>query len=241
MKISAPTVTKAIEQGLNTLGKTREEVEVNVLDEGKKGFLGFGKKDAVIEMAVKEEVKKVPASKPVPVQAEVKAKKTAPAAVKKPIETQAQTEQALREVGGYLAEITKKMGIEAQIDVTIERRDVYYNFATQQEGLLIGKHGKTLNALQLLAQNYFDKLSRRHLAIVLDVADYRKRREETLTYLAKKVGYDALEQRKRMELDSMPAYERKIIHAALADNPKLKTYSRGSDPRRYVVIEPVRR
>ena len=131
------------------------------------------------------------------------------------------------------------MGVETKIEVTVERRNVFYNFSTDQEGLLIGKHGKTLNSLQLLAQNYFDKLSFKRLNIILDVADYRERRTETLKYLAKKVAY-AISQRRRMQLDPMPAYERKVIHSALADNSKVKTYSRGAEPRRYVVIEPAR-
>lgn len=224
MKFSAQTAEQAIEKGLQELGKTREEVEIVIVSEGKKGFLGiFGGKPAEVEITPKETER-----------VEEKAETVAEP------ESEQEVEQALHEVGSYLAEVTKEMGVETKIEVTVERRDVFYNFSTDQEGLLIGKHGKTLNSLQLLAQNYFDKLSFKRLNIILDVADYRERRTETLKYLAKKVAYDAISQRRRMQLDPMPAYERKVIHSELADNSKVKTYSRGAEPRRYVVIEPAR-
>ena len=221
MKFSAQTAEQAIEKGLQELGKTREEVEIVIVSEGKKGFLGiFGGKPAEVEITPKE-------TERVEEKAETVAEPES-SDEKKGAGSEQEVEQALREVGSYLAE------------VTIEHRDVFYNFRTDQEGLLIGKHGKTLNSLQLLAQNYFDKLSFKRLNIILDVADYRERRTETLKYLAKKVAYDAISQRRRMQLDPMPAYERKVIHSALADNSKVKTYSRGAEPRRYVVIEPAR-
>lgn len=233
MKFSAQTAEQAIEKGLQELGKTREEVEIVIVSVGKKGFLGiFGGKPAEVEITPKE-------TERVEEKAETVAEPE-PSDEKKGAESEQEVEQALRKVGSYLAEVTKEMGVETKIEVTVERRDVFYNFSTDQEGLLIGKHGKTLNSLQLLAQNYFDKLSFKRLNIILDVADYRERRTETLKYLAKKVAYDAISQRRRMQLDPMPAYERKVIHSALADNSKVKTYSRGAEPRRYVVIEPAR-
>lgn len=233
MKFSAQTAEQAIEKGLQELGKTREEVEIVIVSEGKKGFLGiFGGKPSEVEITPKE-------TERVEEKAETVAEPE-PSDEKKGAESEQEVEQALREVGSYLAEVTKEMGVETKIEVTVEHRDVFYNFSTDQEGLLIGKHGKTLNALQLLAQNYFDKLSFKRLNIILDVADYRERRTETLKYLAKKVAYDAISQRRRMQLDPMPAYERKVIHSELADNSKVKTYSRGAEPRRYVVIEPAR-
>lgn len=233
MKFSAQTAEQAIEKGLQELGKTREEVEIVIVSEGKKGFLGiFGGKSAEVEITPKE-------TERVEEKAETVAEPES-SDEKKGAESEQEVEQALRKVGSYLAEVTKEMGVETKIEVTVERRDVFYNFSTDQEGLLIGKHGKTLNSLQLLAQNYFDKLSFKRLNIILDVADYRERRTETLKYLAKKVAYDAISQRRRMQLDPMPAYERKVIHSALADNSKVKTYSRGAEPRRYVVIEPAR-
>ena len=225
MKFSAQTAEQAIEKGLQEFGKTREEVEIVIISEGKKGFLGiFGGKPAEVEITPKE-------TERVEEKAETVAEPES-SDEKKGAESEQEVEQALREVGSYLAEVTKEMGVETKIEVTVERRDVFYNFSTDQEGLLIGKHGKTLNSLQLLAQNY--------LNIILDVADYRERRTETLKYLAKKVAYDAISQRRRMQLDPMPAYERKVIHSELADNSKVKTYSRGAEPRRYVVIEPAR-
>ena len=127
------------------------------------------------------------------------------------------------------------MGIKTTIDVVVEKRVVIYNFETKQEGSLIGRHGKTLNALQLLAQDFLDRKSKRKVQVILDAADYRARRKETLQFLARKVARDAIQQDQRQRLDPMPSFERKIIHAR---NTEVKTYSSGNEPRRFVVVEP---
>lgn len=240
MEYVAQSVQEAIEQGLKDLKVTRQEVDITVLQEGKKGFLGLGKQLAKVELTLKPKPQET--KKPMPQQA--------PAAEpKQPVEaqnvednkeeSQAEFEQALIDVGNYLAEITKHMGVETSIDVIPEKNTVFYDFDTKQEGLLIGKHGKTLNALQLLAQDYLDKKVKRRVKVILDVADYRARRAETLTNLANKVARDAIMKKRVQQLDPMPAYERKVIHSALADNKKIKTYSKGTEPYRSVVIEPL--
>ncbi len=169
MKFWGKTTQDAIRSGLEELHKTKAQVEVKVISEGRKGFLGFGKKPAEVELVVKEETT---------------------------------------------------------------------NFETKQEGSLIGRHGKTLNALQLLAQDFLDRKSKRKVQVILDAADYRARRKETLQFLARKVARDAIQQDQRQRLDPMPSFERKIIHAALARNTEVKTYSSGNEPRRFVVVEP---
>ncbi len=147
-------------------------------------------------------------------------------------------EDTLVALGNYLAEVTKNMGIKTTINVTPEKHTVYYDFDTEKEGLLIGKRGKNLNSLQLLAQDFLDKRIHHRVRVILDVADYRARRAETLDHLAQKTARDAIASGKPIMLDPMPALERKVIHTSLADSEHIKTYSRGSEPRRAVVVDP---
>lgn len=260
------SVDEALAQGLADLNVRREQVDVQVLEQGKKGFLGIGKQLAAVELTVKPPVS---ASQQVQPQKTVQPKKAEPAA-KKPVDSEAKTvadkpetearsvaqrqvpaekpaaaqheeqgfEEVLVDLGNYLAEVTKNMGITVTINVTPEKHTVYYDFETEQEGLLIGKRGKNLNSLQLLAQDFLDKHVRRRVRVILDVADYRERRAETLAHLAQKTARDAIAAGKPLTLDPMPALERKVIHKSLADNSHVETYSRGNEPHRAVVIAP---
>ncbi|WGN90220.1 RNA-binding cell elongation regulator Jag/EloR [Ligilactobacillus faecis] len=226
MKFWGKTTQIAIRSGLEKLHTTREQVEIKVISEGRRGFLGLGKKPAEVELLPKAVLPK---------------KETRP---QKNVEKQAkesELEDQLHKLGYYLADITQKMGIETTIEVVVSKKVVTYIFETKQEGILIGRHGKTLNALQLLAQDFLDRQSQKKLQVVLDAADYRARRKETLRLLAQKVAADALYQQEKQQLDPMPAFERKIIHAALAQNSQVTTYSCGNEPRRAVVVEPAKR
>lgn len=254
-KFTGKTVADAVAAGLAQLHKDQSEVEYEVLVTPKKGFLGIGRRNAEIEMTVKQPAPQKDTPAPAPKQENSQAEKPKKKAqAVKPAEpaqrhtnsrkerrAQAaeETEQALRDLGYYLADITKQMGIPVTINVTPERKIVYYDFTTDKEGLLIGKHGKTLNSLQLLAQDFLDRRIRRHKRVMLNVANYRERRAETLERLAKKVARDAIAQGKPQHLDPMPSFERKVIHSTLADNEHVKTFSHGREPFRAVVVAPV--
>ena len=247
MRYTGKNINEAITLGLEELKVSRNEVEIEILENGQAGFLGFFKKEAVIEMTVKHVEKTV-------VEAPVKTAKVEDAVAPKPVskvvtevkqpqiskrkQKEAEVQAALVEVGGYLAEITQKMGIKTEIEVEVSRSEAWFDFKTNQEGLLIGKRGKTLNALQALAQDYLEQLVRTHLRVMLNVGDYRQHRKETLTYLAQNMAHDALYRHQALDLDPMPAFERKIVHAALAHNDEVKTSSHGKEPRRYVTITP---
>lgn len=255
---------------MTDLHVTRAQVDVQVISNGKKGFLGIGKKLAAVEVTVKQAkrseksapekenkpkhqaVKEATADQAQKEKSSVQKKqaksapkqqpKAASISAKDPAKAQEKTdtsfEDVLVDLGNYLAEITKNMGIGATINVTPEKHTVYYDFETEQEGLLIGKRGKNLNSLQLLAQDFLDKRVRRRVRVILDVANYRDRRAETLSHLAQKTARDAIAAGKPITLDPMPALERKVIHTSLADNEHVKTYSRGNEPHRAVVVDP---
>lgn len=153
---------------------------------------------------------------------------------------EADRDAVITDLGNYLADVTAQMGVPATVDVTVGHRQVTYRFVAEEddEGKLIGKHGKILNALQLLAQNYVDARYRHHLQVILDVADYRERRRATLEHLAERTAEDVIASGRPVYLNPMPAGERKVIHQALAENDYVTTASRGRDPRRGVVVRP---
>jgi len=193
------TVEEAVTSALKQLGAKKEQVEVEILDEGKKGlFRLFGQRPASVKVNLKPE----------------------------PVET-AKT---------YLLTIAKHLGVYPDVEVIKEGKQVTFLLTGEKIALLIGKRGQTLNALQQLTQLVANRYSKEYIHITLDAENYRKRREETLTVLAQRMAKKAVTTRKPVHLDPLPAFERKIIHAALAKESRVKTFSKGNDPNRYIVI-----
>ena len=129
------------------------------------------------------------------------------------------------------------------LDVKMEQRDTddghVFNLMGENLGILIGKHGQTLDALQYLANLTANHgLLEARVRIILDVENYRSRREETLRHLAFRLADKVRHTGEKIMLEPMNRHERKIIHMALQDNYKVTTYSAGDEPYRKVVIEP---
>ncbi|BDG49248.1 MULTISPECIES: RNA-binding cell elongation regulator Jag/EloR [Parageobacillus] len=141
----------------------------------------------------------------------------------------------------FLKNVIKQMGVTA---VKIEKKQsgnhVTFMITGEQVGLLIGKHGQTLNSLQLLTQLVANRYAKEYVSIIVDAENYRERREKTLIQLAQKLAEKAIQAGKEIKLEPLPAHERKIIHTTLANHEKVTTYSVGEEPRRYVVISPTR-
>ena len=115
---------------------------------------------------------------------------------------------------------------------------VYIDCQTDKEGLLIGKHGRTINALQQLCEFYLNNHGVNYVEVVLDTANYRERRRKILIDLATRSARDVEATGQPVHLDSMPAFERKQIHLALENFDDVLTYSVGNEPNREVVIGP---
>jgi spoIIIJ-associated protein len=254
----APSVEEAIQAGLARLGLSRDAVDIEVLDEGRRGLLGLGGRDAIVRLSVK--IKK-PAAEPVavvekPVEAPASAPprpapvKTAetPAPVKKapPQPTGEEDEKeaaAAREVVGTLL---NKMSVDASIETTLSkpddltgRRVVVVNISGDDLGLLIGPRGETMDALQHLARLMVGHKIRQRANFVVDIEGYRERRELALSRLAQRMGKKAVERGRPVTLEPMPAYERRVIHMTLREDPQVRTESTGEGDRRRVRIYPV--
>ena len=142
----------------------------------------------------------------------------------------------------FLGEIFAAMELSVSLHRTDTPSGTIYNMQGENLGILIGKHGATLDALQYLTNLVVNKIPETGYArIILDVEDYRARREETLTRLAGHLADKACRIGEEIHLEPMSRHERKIIHMALQDNRRVTTYSAGDNPRRYVVIVPRRR
>ena len=139
----------------------------------------------------------------------------------------------------FLAKIFKAMKIEVVMEKFVNKKDgcVVLKLHGDDMGILIGKHGQTLDSLQYLTNLVANKNTENRVHIVIDVENYRDRRAETLTRLAKRLADKVKKSGERIVLEPMNPHERKIIHTALQNDNKITTLSEGSEPFRKVVIE----
>nr|WP_092074535.1 RNA-binding cell elongation regulator Jag/EloR [Dendrosporobacter quercicolus]NSL49072.1 protein jag [Dendrosporobacter quercicolus DSM 1736]SDN00699.1 spoIIIJ-associated protein [Dendrosporobacter quercicolus] len=137
----------------------------------------------------------------------------------------------------FLQNIFTAMHIEVAIEKVTVDEGVVFNLRGQDLGILIGKHGQTLDALQYLTNLAANRdIEDDRVKIIVDVEDYRKRREETLYRLAERLADKVKRRGERVVLEPMSRHERKIIHMALQDDHRISTYSEGEEPYRKVVI-----
>ncbi|WML42474.1 RNA-binding cell elongation regulator Jag/EloR [Neobacillus sp. PS3-40] len=147
---------------------------------------------------------------------------------------------ALDEARNFLSQISEKMGAPIEIDVKRDGKHIHFTLTGEKIALLIGKRGQTLNSLQYLTQLVINRYSDQYLTLILDAEDYRKRRNDTLVQLAWRLSQKAIRTGKSVTLEPMPSYERKVIHTALAENKRVKTFSDGNEPHRFIVITPLK-
>ena len=289
------TREEAIDNALEALNLTIDEVIVEDIEEGSKGLFGlFGSRPWTVRLTAieKEEEasvldthslfadsleekkpapkkqpaeKKQPAPKRQPAEKkqdapkEPKEEKSAPAekkekkqpAEKKPARKPKQeaekkpvtpAEQADRETSAgtaqeFLQELTKLMGVEVSVHVsTDEEGNVRVNMEGDSQGILIGRRGETLDALQYLTSLKVNKGKSEYTRVTLDTEGYRARREEALVRLANRMANRAVKTGRRVSIEPMNPYERRILHSALQGNPDVTTHSEGEEPNRHVVI-----
>lgn len=137
----------------------------------------------------------------------------------------------------FLQDIFLQMKLDVLIEKMTSEEGIVFNLRGKDLGILIGKHGQTLDALQYLTNLAANRdVDQDRVRIVVDVEDYRKRREETLYRLAERLADKVKRRGERVVLEPMSRHERKIIHMALQDDKRVSTYSEGEEPFRKVVI-----
>ena len=253
----APTAEEAIGKALRTLGISKEEASIEVIEEGKKGFLGFGQKDAIVTVRHKSAIA-VDKDIFTDVDKEAASQKTTDLEVEDSNiliteetedsinEAEDYTEdisvkddsQAIELVSDYLLDVVAKLGAQATITVEQKQKQLIFHLNSQKAGVIIGKHGKVLNALQSLAQVLLHRHAKTKMVAVVNVGDYRERREAILKRLAERTASKVEHTNQPVFLEPMPAFERKVIHYYLSRNEWVTTHSEGREPHRYLVVEP---
>ena len=201
VETTGKTKDEAIQKAVDQLGCLAEDLEIEVLEEGSKGFLGFlGSKDFRIKAVLIE---------------------------KNTVENR---------IESFLKQIFEVMDIEATINTLLNGDIAKVNVLGDSAGQLIGRRGESLDALQMLLSLAVNKTPGEYVKIMLDIEEYRSKREESLIRYANKMARTAAKQRKNIKLEPMTPYERRIVHSALQSDNYVTTYSEGGDPYRKVII-----
>lgn len=242
IEVTGKTIEDAIRSGLARLGKLRNEVDVEVLAEPKSGFLGFGSKPAKVRVTAKDNDAPVPEAAPAatasqPDQAVEPAVPAEPETPVAPTEPAYDAEEAAGKAKAFLQDVLHNMGIEdVMIEKMVKADKIILHLHGDNLGILIGKHGQTLDALQYLTNLTTNQGETTRHFIMLDVENYRHRREETLKQLGLRLAGRVKKKGDRVVLEPMNGYERKVIHMALQNKEHITTESEGQDPYRHVVI-----
>lgn len=144
----------------------------------------------------------------------------------------------VKEIKDFLVKLLKNMGLTVNIEVKNKEEVPKYIIYSDNDALLIGKNGKNLKALSIIVSQYLNKELGRNYKFLIDVNEYKEKREHSLEILAKKIAKEVATTKIEAKLDSMNSYERRIIHNALTNNKKVYTESEGEEPNRYVVVKP---
>ncbi len=216
VKTEGKTTTEAIEKGLKELGVSKDKVEIKVLEEEKRSFYSILSPRVVkVELTLKED------------------KKGKNKEEKKHNENIQEIEKAEQDIKEFLDNFLTK---EIKYEVKINNFDIYVDMNGENLNYLIGYRGETINAIQTILTAIANKKSTQKIRVYLDIAGYREKRIKTLEDLAEKLARTVERTKKSVTLEPMTAYERKIIHTKLQNNSKVKTFSKGEEPYRKVVI-----
>ena len=257
------TVDEAVREALNELNITRDNAEIEVLDEGQKGFLGLiGSKDATVKVWPKvdetksilneifnEEIEPETSQEVVQntddeLEFEDEEVSTDEIQVEEAIKTlDEENEEILSAAREFLGKILETLELENIVEMELENNTLNVNVNGDENrlGILIGKRGVTLDSIQYILNLIVNKKSSRYIRVNLDSSGYRDKRKKTLENLAGKMANKVLKTGRSIKLEPMNAYERKIIHTALQDFEGVLTHSEGKDPFRKVVIQKERK
>ena len=262
---SAKTIDEAVEKALLELKATPGEVEIEVIEEPSGGFLGLiGGKDAIVKVKKKMDHKDIVESilkdeEIQSVRTVLEEKAQEEAAMIEDDESEAPSDEADKEeaaseealdfdylddealeemIREYIDRIMGAMELAYTLSVDFRENeiDVSIDGKKEETGIVIGKHGSTLNGIQIVLSAMVNQRSEEFRRVIVDCSGYRKKREQVLKRIAGKTANKVLKTNKSIKLEPMNAQERRIIHACLANVDGIRTRSEGKDPHRRVVI-----
>jgi len=258
IEVTGPDIDEAISTGLQKLGVSRDQVEIEIIDEGRRGLLGIGGREAVVSLKVVTAPK--PASKPTKPQAKPQPPQVEEPQAKEPVdpsppEPRSQEKVALEAVAPpaeesdtaatLVRELLDLMKVDATVSTDLTEPDdltgkqlAIVDIKGDDLSVLIGPRGETLDALQYISRLMVGHRLQQRAHFVIDIEGYRERRQQALTRLAERMAAKAVKRGNPVTLEAMPAHERRIIHMALRESPEVKTESTGEGKRRRVRIYP---
>jgi spoIIIJ-associated protein len=262
VEVSGRTLHDARQQALAQLGITEDQADIVVLNEGSRGILGIGAEDARVRVSRKAAPAPAPAprvpdrprpAEPAPapapvVPAPVPFQPPAPAANAEP--STLTVGEVARVAEQVVLELLEAMGIDGRVHLrNVSNRlnqpldgenPIVVDVVGDDLGILIGRRGETLGALQLVTNLIVGRRTKEWARIVVDVEGYRLRREETLRSLSQRMADRVRYSRTAFTMEAMPPHERRIVHMALKDNPYVTTESHGEGEERRVTLSPRR-
>ncbi len=210
------TTSEAIEKGLKELKLPRELVEIKVIEENKKSFF-----DILAPKIVKVELKEKEAKMPEEYEIET---------------TEEELENSKKDIEKFLKELTEKLPDGTTYSVEIKEKRILVNINGEKIGNLIGYRGEVLYAIENILKAIANKKSENRVIVRLDIENYKEKRVKVLEEFANKKARIVEKTGKMITLEPMQAYERKVIHSALQNNPNVETRSIGQEPKRRIVI-----
>ncbi|MDU2109921.1 MAG: RNA-binding cell elongation regulator Jag/EloR [Peptoniphilus lacydonensis] len=265
------SVDEAVREALTELNINKEDANIQILDEGQKGFLGLiGSKDATVKVWPKEDenknilndifnedLEKEKSQDEVldtynelkfennDNSNEISYEKTEDiiSEEEKKTSIEEENEEILSTAREFMTKILETLELENIIEMELEENTLHINVNGDENrlGILIGKRGVTLDSIQYILNLIVNKKSSRYIRVSLDSSGYREKRKETLTNLAEKMAKKVIKTGRSVRLEPMNSYERKIIHTALQDFQGVLTHSEGKDHIRKVVIQKERK
>lgn len=223
------TTNEAVENGLKILKVSKNQVDIKVLEnENKKSFFSILTPRVVkVELTIKENAKK---------QEKVNKEENNTHIVKEYNSNKEELQVAKKDIEEFLKIFIEKLGSKLEYIVKLEENEILVDINGEDCGTLIGYRGETLNAMQTLISSIANKKVKERIKVILDIQNYREKREKNLVELAEKVSKTVLRNGKNITLEPMSPYERKIIHSSLQENSRIETYSIGEGDNRRVVI-----
>jgi spoIIIJ-associated protein len=266
LEMIAPTVEEAVARGLEELGMSEEEVEVEVLDAGSRGLFGLGSRQARVRLTIRaeagegeasllpapEEEAELPAATPAPVSAPAAVELPKEAAKEAAVETAkpVRKKESAVELGiarDTVHELLEKMGVAARVEAHYAEAEnshghtpIWVDVNGDDLSILIGPRAETLNALQYIASLIVSNELGGQVSLIVDVEGFRARRTHQIRMLARRMADQAVKTGRRQVLEPMPAAERRLVHIELRSNPLVTTESVGEEPRRKVTIIPTK-
>jgi spoIIIJ-associated protein len=199
VEASGKTLEAAIASGLDSLACTKDQVELEIIQEGTRGLFGIGSKDFIVRLVRKMSLKDI--------------------------------------ASDFITGLCEKMDVEVSVQAEEDDNQIRLNMSGPNMGVLIGHRGETLDALQYLTSLVINSKGNGK-RVLLDTENYRKKREESLERLARKLASKVRTSGRPVSLEPMTPYERRILHATLQSDPYVTTSSEGAEPNRKVVVSP---